>query len=110
MNRVLNILRAAGIIVILAVIGRVVLLRLGRGDDVYRPRGYERIAQIFLRHGWIAIDADGKATITQGAGEGAKGVYRRSFLLGDVEEFNAGKNWIFGVENQQIESVDSTRH
>ncbi|HEU4889594.1 MAG TPA: hypothetical protein VFV49_17040 [Thermoanaerobaculia bacterium] len=110
MNRALNILRAAGVIVILAIVVRVTLLRFDRGDDVYKPRGYERIAQIFLRHGWIAIDPNGKATITQGAGEGAKGVYRRSFLLGDVEEFNAGKNWIFGVENQQIESVDTTRH
>jgi hypothetical protein len=110
MNRALNILRAAGLVVIVAIVVKVALLRIDRGDDIHKPRGYERIAQVFLRHGWIAIDTEGKATIAEGAGEGAKSVYRRSFLLDDVEAFNSGNNWIFGVENQQIESVDTTRH
>ena len=110
MTRALAILRGAAVVVILAIIVKLVLLRVDRGDDVHKPRGYERIAQIFLRHGWIAIDANGKAALVSTAGEGAQGVYRRSFLLGDVEEFNSGENWIFGVENQQIRSVDTTRH
>lgn len=110
MNRALNLLRAAGVIVILAIIVKLALLRIDRGDDIHKSRGYERIAQIFLRHGWISVDANGKAALAPTAGEGAQGVYRRSFLLGDVEEFNSGENWIFGIENQQIKSVDTTRH
>ncbi|MFL6247169.1 MAG: hypothetical protein ACJ74H_14145 [Thermoanaerobaculia bacterium] len=110
MNRALNLLRAAGVVVILAMLVKLTLLRIDRGEDIHKPRGYERIAEIFLRHGWLTIDPNGKATLAATAGAGAQGVYRRSFLLGDVEEFNSGENWIFGVENQQIKSVDTTRH
>ncbi len=110
MSRVLNILRAAGVLVVVVIVVKIVLLWADPGDDVHKPRGYERVAQIFLRHGWIAINAEDKATIGESAGQEAKGVFRRSFLLSDVEEFNSGNNWIFGVENQQIESIDTTRH
>ena len=105
MNRAFNFLRAAGVIVIVAILVKLALLRIDRGADIHKPQGYERIAEIFLRHGWISVDANGKAALVPTAGEGAQGVYRRSFLLGDVEEFNSGENWIFGVENQQTVDV-----
>ena len=110
MKRALRILGIAGVAAILAIVIKVTLLRLDRGDDVHKPRGYERVAQLFLRHNWIGIDSDGDAKLAENAGPGAKDVFRQSFLAKDVEEFNAGKNWIFSVENQQIAGVDTTRH
>ena len=56
MNRALNLLRTAAVIVILAILVKLALLRIDRGDDIHKPQGYERIAQVFLRHGWITID------------------------------------------------------
>jgi hypothetical protein len=110
MNRALRILGIAGVVVIAAIVVKIVLLWVRPGDDVHQPRGYERIAQVFLRHGWIAIDNEGEAALSGRAGEHARDVFQRSFLARDVEEFNAGQSSIFRVRNQQVESLDTTRH
>ena len=110
MKRALNILALAAGVVVLIVVVKVVLLWLDPGDDVYKPRGYERIAQVFLRHGWITIDNDGQAALSGAADKNAKDVFHRSFLAQDVEEFNAGQSSIFRVQNQQVVSLDTTRH
>lgn len=110
MKRALRILGAAGIVAAAVILGKIVWLWIERGEDVHKPRGYERIAQVFLRHRWLDIDGDGKAKLGERAGEGARDVFHQSFLARDVAEFNAGTNWIFRVENQQIASLDTTRH
>ena len=110
MNRALRILGVAGVVVLVAIVAKIVLLWLRPGGDVHEPRGYERIAQVFLRHGWIAIDNEGEAVLSGRAGRNARDVFHRSFLARDVEEFNAGQSSIFRVRNQQVESLDTTHH
>ena len=110
MNRALRILFMAGLLAMAIITAKIVWLWLDPGEDVHKPRGYERIAQVFLRHRWIDIDGEGKARLLERAGEGAKDVYHQSFLARDVNEFNAGTSWIFRVENQQIAGLDTTRH
>jgi hypothetical protein len=110
MRRVLRIVTVAAVLLALLIVGQVVRLSFDRGSDIHRPRGYELVTSLFLRHRWIALDENMKAAVEAAAGESAVGMFRRSFLRDDVEAFNGGETWIFQVENQQIKAVDATRH
>ncbi|MDP9190652.1 MAG: hypothetical protein M3P06_03005 [Acidobacteriota bacterium] len=111
MRRVLLILLVAAMLVVAAIVGMVAHLAGHPGPDVHKPRGYEQIAAIFLRHRWLTYeDNPTRVSLDARAGAAAKRVFRRSFLMGDVEEFNGGQSWIFKIENQQVRGVDATRH
>jgi hypothetical protein len=111
MNRVLIALTVAAGIAMAAIVGTVMDLSKNPGPDVHKPRGYELIAEIFLRHGWLAFDEDTtQVSLDDHASRAASGIFPRSFLRNDVDQFNSGEHWIFKIENQQIRRIDSTGH
>jgi hypothetical protein len=110
MNRALRSV-AIGVALALAfILGRVLWLSFNPGPDIHKPRGYDLIAKLFVRHRWLTLDEDTKVSLAENSGPEVAGAYRHTFLRNDGEEFNGGKTWIFEIENRQIKGVDATRH
>lgn len=95
----------------LTIVGTVVALSWNPGADVHTPRGYELLAQLFQRHGWLSFDEQStRVDLTATVDQAVSGVFRRSFLQNDVEAFNGGDRSIFKIDNRQILALDATRH
>jgi hypothetical protein len=112
MKRTLNILSWSAAAAVLLIVAKTVWLSRTPGPDVHKPRGYEMLANLFLRHRWLQFEeAKTRIDIAQDQEKSAAGhIYRRSFLLPDVEAFNGGERSIFQIDNQIIKGVDATRH
>src|SRR5436305_4509759 len=112
MTRALKIVACFVAAAVLAIVAKTVWLSFMPGPDVYKPRGYELVVNLFLQHRWLQFEelktrielAPDKKNSPVG------GAYRRSFLAPDVDAFNGGVRSIFQIDNQTIKSIDATRH
>lgn len=111
MKRALTWLGLGICLTLAAIIGVGAYLSWMPAPDVHRPTGYMLTANVFLRHGLLRLDeTTGRVDLAENASPAARQMYSRTFLPGDVADFNGGQRSVFKVANGQLADIDRTRH